>query len=331
MKLILYTGLSGLWVRIRKKFNKNSLIFLFFLFISSLFWLLNELNKDAVSDIKFPVRYLNLIDDKVLVNDLPSILIIRIQASGYTLLKYKLSTKLVPLTLDMKSYVFRQKKNSSEFFLLTSDLHGRFERRFSDEMKILEILPDTLNFRFDEMVHKKLPVIPNISYSLARQYLLIDKISTYPDSIVVSGPASILDTLKGISTVYKSYNDLKSSVSEQVDLTTPPKVLFSHEQVELSIPVEQFTEASFKVPIRAGNLPDSLILRTFPNQVTLTCVSGLGTYDNISSDLFWVEVDYESIQSTTGNKLKVHVESYPEFVQSVRIHPTYVDFIIEKK
>lgn len=311
--------------------NKNSLIFLFFLLISSLFWLLNELNKKAVSDIKFPVRYNNFIDNKVLVNELPSILTIKIQASGYTLLKYKLSTKLVPLTLDMKSYVFKQKKNSSEYILLTKDLHGRIKRRFTNEMEILDILPDTLTFIFDEMVRKKLPIIPDIKYSLARQYLLIDKIRTYPDSIVASGPASILDTLKGVYTVQVTYADLKRAVTEEIEIESIPGVTVSLEDVELTIPVEQFTEASFKVPIKAGNLPDSLVLRTFPNQVTLTCVSGLGTFENISSDLFWVEVDYESISKSISNKLKVNVVSYPEFVQAVRIHPTYVDFIIEKK
>ncbi len=323
--------MSGLWVRTKKKFNKNSLIFLFFLFISALFWLLNELNKEFVSDVKFPVRYQNLIDDKVLVNELPSILTVKIQASGFTLLKYKLSTKLVPLTLDINTYVFKQKKNSSEYYLLTKDLHGRFERRFSNEVRILEILPDSLNLVFDEMVRKNLPVIPDITYTLARQYLLIDRIRTFPDSLEASGPASIIDTLKGIYTVKKSYPDLKNAITEEIELISMSKVSFPREEVELTIPVEQFTEASFKVPIKAGNLPDSLILRTFPNQVSLTCISGLGTFDNISSDLFWVEVDYESIQSSISNKLKVNIVSYPDFVQSVRIHPTYVDFIIEKK
>ncbi len=128
-------------------------------------------------------------------------------------------------------------------------------------MEILDILPDTLTFIFDEMVRKELPIIPDIKYSLARQYLLIDKIRTYPDSIVASGPASILDTLKGVYTVQVTYADLKRAVTEEIEIESIPGVTVSLEDVELTIPVEQFTEASFKVLIKAGNLPDSLVLK----------------------------------------------------------------------
>jgi len=124
---------------------------------------------------------------------------------------------------------------------------------------------------------------------------------------------------------------LNKDVEQEVNLENVPRIEFNEETVILSASVEQFTEASLKVPIKAINVPDSLVLKTFPNQTSLSCIAGLSDYDKISVHLFQLEVDYLEIDQSLGGKLKVNIASFPEFARSVRIHPIYVEFIIEKK
>jgi hypothetical protein len=68
---------------------------------------------------------------------------------------------------------------------------------------------------------------------------------------------------------------------------------------------EQFTEATLKIPIEVSNLPDSLIMRTFPGQVTINCMVTLGRYENLSPRLFRVEVDYSQIKKNIGIFVKL--------------------------
>ena len=68
-------GLIGRFTRVseRKKItlNKRFLIFFFFLLLSILFWFLTALNKEYVTSISYPVRYIRFPEDRVLVNDIP--------------------------------------------------------------------------------------------------------------------------------------------------------------------------------------------------------------------------------------------------------------------
>ncbi len=333
MKPVFHIDPKKFWIQLRKKLDRNLLIFLFFLVLSGLFWLLNELNQEFISDISYPVRYTNLAGNKILVNEMPSRLEIKLQGPGYTLMKYKLSPRFLPLNLDMRSYFLRRKRGTSsdEQYLLTKDLQSRFERRLDGDINILEILPDTLFFKFDSIVYRKVPVIPDVNYTLARQYMLREDIQSVPDSVQVSGPGMILDTLSGVYTVYESFELLNKSVQKEIRLRKLSKVTNDIEEVVVSIPVEQYTEAQLSIPINAVNVPDTLNLITFPNQIQLSCVAGLSNFDKLSELLFRAEVDYDGIDQNMGGKLKVELAMVPEFVRSVKIHPLYVEFVIEKK
>ena len=105
---------AGLWQRFRKKLDRNFLIFIFFLFLSSLFWLLNQLNHKAIGDISFPVRYTNLPGKKIISNELPTHLNLKAEAPGYTLVKYKMSPKFIPFNIDLGTYYLRSAPGSRD-------------------------------------------------------------------------------------------------------------------------------------------------------------------------------------------------------------------------
>ena len=76
-------------------------MYLMFVAISTVFWLLNELNYGYTTTIEYPVRFANLPNNKSLVNDLPSHFNLTIKANGYTLMKYKLTPAPFPVVVDI--------------------------------------------------------------------------------------------------------------------------------------------------------------------------------------------------------------------------------------
>ena len=69
--------------------DRDVFIFSFFLLLSFIFWYLNSLEKDIDYNIKYPVRYINLPEERVLAEDLPTRLDLYLKGPGYSIIKLK--------------------------------------------------------------------------------------------------------------------------------------------------------------------------------------------------------------------------------------------------
>ncbi|HDJ33290.1 MAG TPA: hypothetical protein ENF21_04230 [Bacteroidetes bacterium] len=311
------------------KLNQRVLIFGFFLILSTVFWFLNELNQVAVTELSFPVKYINMPRDRVLVNDLPQELRLQVQAPGYTLLRYKLSKRQVPITLNIESYNFSYLSGTEppRYYLLSRTIRESLSRQMLREGNILSVAPDTLFFTFDDIVRKKVPVIPVLDIRYARQFQLSGEISCIPDSVTVSGPGAVIDTFRVVRTRPEKLTDVDQTVEETLLLEEVPNVRFSHRRVSVRIPVEQFTESSVQVPIHAEGVPDSITLKVFPSRVNITFMVALSNFSKVQPALFRVAVFFPE---EPVEKLKVQLLRYPDYIRSVKFSPEQVEYIIEK-
>ncbi len=334
MKIDLFNILGTFFNNLKAaKYKKEVGVFIIFLIISAIFWFLNELENSYVTRINYPVQYSQFPEDKVTVGELPSSLELKVRGQGFQLLEYKLLRNLNPLTLQVSTYNLNPKShpNSLLYHLPTSNIQPRVSQQLGSSIKILEIAPDTLFFEFTERTSKKVPVEANIKYSFGKQMMLKDNVSIDPDSVELSGPQSVLDTIRSIKTKYKEFSDLTSTIETTVILRKiHEQVEYSTRGIKLQIPVEQYTEGSLKKEIVVRNRPDSVIVRTFPSAVNITYLVGLSNYEKVIPELFRVYVDYEDIRNNSEH-LKVVVDKAPEYLKSYSYTPQRVDYIIERK
>ncbi|MCX6257295.1 MAG: hypothetical protein NTW49_05275 [Bacteroidia bacterium] len=127
--------------------QKRMLIYLFFVFISSVFWLLDKLNNEYVTDLKCPVTYINLPVGKGVPNSSRQNLKLKVKASGYTLLKCRLESVLDPVTIDAVKYRLHSTGNrSSIYYFLSKYLNSSIVNQLHKDLNIIEIQPDTVFF-----------------------------------------------------------------------------------------------------------------------------------------------------------------------------------------
>ncbi len=317
----------------RKKItlNKRAVIFLFFLLLSVLFWFLTALNKEYVTSISYPVRYIRFPEDKVLVNDIPDRLELTVNASGFTLLSYQLRSRLTPIIFDVNSFSPNTFRNDpSSVYILSSYAKDGIARQLSNEIEILDIHPDSLIFRFAGRIEKRVPVIPALDLSFEQQFMQIDAYVLEPDSVVISGPKVIIDSILAVETELFFRTGINENFSEELKIRPLNKVDFDPVEVWLQVPVEKFTEASLTIPIEVINLPDSLVLRTFPGKVDITCQVGLSAYETLSEHLFMAVVDYSDAGNLLGSKLQVNLVKIPDYIQALNYTPISVEYILEK-
>ncbi len=313
-------------------FRKKVLIFGFFLTVSVILWLIIALGKQYNDTISFPVNYKNFPESKVLIDDLPDNLTLNVNADGFTLLRFRLSSRFTPISFSVNSFQMNRLPgpDSSSFYIETRLARDHITSQLSNEITLNRISPDTLVFRFSEVKSRKVPVIAAFRYQLDKQLILRNSLAFDPDSVVASGPDFILDTLTAVYTDDSDVGKISRSTSRNVDLKSIRFVYFRESEVNVGFDIEQFTEKTMNIPVEIANLPKRLHMQAFPRYIQLTCQVGLSNYEKLEPSHFRAHIDYNEIAAAQGSKLKVVISKQPAFVQAVRFNPKTVEYIIEK-
>ena len=325
MRRILEKGAGGI--------NRDVIIFAFFLLLSFIFWYLNSLGKNIESDLKYPVRYINLPKERILSEDLPSRLELYLKGPGYSVLKLKLSGSRAPLILDISTINYRRVpgSNTLSYYFLSSGLIPKLKSQLRTECEIVAIKPDTLFFTFDRIIAKAVPVIPDVEILTEKQYSVKGNIQVNPDSVILTGPKHIIDTVDNVKTRFKRLTGVDETITRNFMLKTSKEYSSSVKKVTVTIPVEQFTEAEIHVPVKIINRPESIDIKIFPDEVTVRCQVAVSDYNQFKERPFEVVLDLNKVNLNSTDKIPVEIPNVPPFVNSLRVTPSKVDFLIEKK
>lgn len=305
-------------------------MFSVFLVISASIWMLNALSKNYTSIIEYPLIYTDFPEDRVFVGEMPGHLDLQINAHGYALLRYKMFRKPVPISFKISAFNMSRRSDSSSAFILTRYLRDQISTQLPAELQLLEIKPDTLHFQFTERVSRRVKVSPDVAFTIDNQFTIKDEIVLVPDSVDITGPDLILDTLASLSTERMDLGLLTRDYNDKLRLKQIPELQYEVSRVDCSIELERFTEMQVPVSIDVLNLPDSIMLQTFPSRVMLTCRVGLSKYDRIEGHPFRAVVDYELIDERT-KVLSVSIQNLPVYMLSYEYSPKSVEFLKSRK
>lgn len=330
---LIWNKLLGISRQLRQKY----LVFLFFVALSSLAWFIRALSDNYVADLKYPVKYTNLPPNRILSKAPPDKLILRVSSDGYTILSNIIKPKR-PLRYNVNAFsLYSLSFDSTSVYTLTNSAKDRLTvelNKKSKNIQILDIDPDTLFFNFSRVKKKSVPLAIRIKPAenlFQRQYMFNGNPFAIPDSIEVTGPSSLVDTLSKVYTRVLVINNLSDTVTKNVNLEKINRLDFREKKVKVVIPVDEFTESDVVVPIKHLNVPDTLILKTFPKSITIKYLVTLSNYDKVNGQLFSAYVDFNSIDMEVDSKMKIVIDSLPSFIHNVKLSQRNVEFLIEKK
>ncbi len=308
------------------------MVFLICLVIATVFWFLNALNKQYTVDLRFPVKYTNLPKNKILANSPPDEFTLKVNSWGFTILRHKLSMAFSPLVFNVNEFTAGQMENSpnSQFRVATRQYINRLSSQVSNELKIIDIQPDSLHFNFDRLVSKKVKVKPVVSYTLKKQYYVEGPITTEPDSVLISGAESILDTIQFVQTKAQQFKELDKNVLRNVPLESSDAYQTEPGRVMLQIPLEEFTEKQVIVPIRVTDVPEQVNVKLFPDKAKISFMVGLSHFSTITANDFSLSVSYADIEAKK-EILTISLNAEPLNILSVTVSPEQVEYLIEMK
>jgi hypothetical protein len=148
----------------------------------------------------------------------------------------KLSGSRAPVVVDFSKMAPRRLPGTTpHYYLMTAGLINSFSTQLHADFEILSIQPDTLFFGYDRLVTRKMPVKPNLSVDLAEGRKVI--IVPDPDSITVTGPAHILDTLNGIRTRHRHFKRMNENFRSKVPLEYPEYLQTTQKRVTVEVTI----------------------------------------------------------------------------------------------
>ncbi|MCR4765565.1 MAG: YbbR-like domain-containing protein [Bacteroidaceae bacterium] len=307
--------------------SKNSrefFTFLFFLLIAALFWLEQTLDREYEIEVKVPLKLKNVPENIVITSDFPEELMVTLRDKGNTLLNYQLTKRFYPINID-----FEEHKNRRHHVSLTSNTYSKsIAAQLANTTSISVINPDTIDYYYSEGKSKKVPVRLQARVTPGQQYYISDTIFN-PPHVTVYAPQGSLDTVKAAYTQYFEETQIEDTLRRKISLLNGRGVKFVPEEVEVTLPVDIYTEKSVEVPIEGVNFPADKTLRAFPSKVKVTFHVGLSRYLDITADDFHVVVSYEELRKLEGDKYEVKLKKVPDGVSKVRLYPSQIDFLIE--
>ncbi len=291
--------------------------------LAAAFWLITAFGKFYTQTYNFPLDYINKPADLVITNKLPKEAILTIRSSGWYLAGLYIKSNTPTILIDLAKY------NDDNYVLETKDILYSFTKQLSKNYQVIDVIPQTIMFDFDEKSFKTVPIHANYSLDMKKQFDTTSSPTLIPDSIQISGPQAKLKKI--------TFWPTDSIIIKEGDVTIKQKIALVESSIlgveliddstEITIPIEEHTEGSKEVVINTINTPAGKSVIIYPKEVTVQYWVALSDYEKVEEDAFECFVDFQDIDLSI-NKVPVKIETHSQKVNKVRVIPPEVEYVV---
>jgi YbbR domain-containing protein len=306
------------------KWLRNYKIKLFSLLGAFIIWFYVVTNNNYDHTLDVSIRLINKPSGWILKQPIPSKVKVLFRGTGKDLISFRFREKHIDLDLH-------QKKGGITFLISPDDIVKGIPLGMSlTPLRIVE--PETVRVELDRYAEKKVPVTSDITLISMRGYVQVGDVGFEPDSLVVSGPKSLLNDIIKISTEKKEYRNLVRDVKEKVDLSPPPweTVHYSIKNVKFHADIQRLGERVVKnIPIRVINVPRYIKnVKVMPSTLTLTVRGGVNLLSVLKKEDIQVTIDYRTQRFNIKN-VKAAIK-LPDDIDFTNAKPKFFELVVER-
>jgi len=285
------------------------------------------LNETYEQEISVPMSLANIPKKAVVTTDVDSVLRVTVRDKGYTLVNYMYVDGLRPIKLNFSSYA---NKSTGHGVVPSAELQKIVYQRLIGSSKIVSMNPDKVEFYFNYGNSKSVPVQLNGSVVPGKSYYLA-KTRFWPERVTIYASQSMLDSTKYVKTAPIRISNFTDTVMRNVQLATVKGMKCVPSTVRVGLYPDILTEENLEVPIQPINVPDGVVLRTFPSRVKVTFTVGASLFRHVKPEQFVVVADYKELASKSSTKCNIYLRTSPNAVKSARLGIRQVDYLIEQQ
>ena len=307
---------------LRSPRGRDALMFLLFVFISTILWAVLSLNEDVQRDIRMPLKITHIPDSVTLINRGPEALSVSLRGKGTQIIK--MSAGGAPdLNVDFRAY-----RSNGAIRLSNADLKA-LVRNATGGSQVIVVYPDSLILPYNTHSGYRLPVRLDYKVTAAPQSALVGMPHVQPDSVdlFLATNVKLPDNIS-ISTEPVRMTALQSSTTRRVKLIVPPGTRAIPDSVDVVFNVEPMIFKSRKVVIEPVNVPGNIKLITFPAQIDAFFMVPTSAYSRSATN-FRVVADFRSIKP--GAKMvRLNLVDVAPQLKNVQLSADSAEYIIER-
>ncbi|MFQ5754202.1 MAG: YbbR-like domain-containing protein [bacterium] len=283
-------------------YKPKLIIFFFAIFI----WFFVITENDFEHVIEVPITPVNISESKVILNKFPKKAKVKIKGSGKDLIALSVS-RGARLELDLSDV-----ENSKTYQLEPENvfLSQRMGSIITEEI----ITPDSVTILLDDFKIKKIPIYPKIKPIPAPGYTSVGELQITPDSILISGPKSLVTKIDKIFTKEEEFSDLRFDFKKNIFLAPLPsdQVTAERSQVEIYLNIQKLLEVTLnEVPVEVRNAPKNMIVNVVPSTLSLVLEGGADLLTHVSRKDIIAYIDYARVRNLPGNEFLAVIERPP--------------------
>lgn len=305
---------------------KNVLAFLFFLVLAFIFWLMLFFQKENVDGTyRIPLKYTNIPDDVVFDAPLPSFIEVSVADNGSQIFRLDMR-KRDSLEINVAEIT---KGNNA---ILQGDQYRQLIReRLFPSTVIRGYYPMNISLSTSKLQSKELPVVFDGEITTSRPNLVADSVTFIPEVVMAYGSKQSLSQLKSAATEYTVFKNLKATSQLPIKINSIEGIKFVPSEVDIYIPIEEYTERIIEIPITATHVPAGLDVKFFPSRANVIFSVTLEEYKKIVPEDFSIKLDYRKFHSNEDGRVELVLTDQPSSATNPRISPTSVEFLFESK
>lgn len=276
------------------------------------FWFFNSLNQNYTASINYPINFVFPRENYVIIESLPEEVQINVSGGGWSIFRKTFAFNQPSVDFPLKQPADLNKIVGS-VLLPTINEHLK-------ELRVNYIITDTLYINIERKKSRKLAVsIDSITISLEPNFRIISDIKSYPDSITVTGPESIINQLPAGLPMAIEETDIDEDFDEFVEFKirgyTQPLLKIEPPEINVQFAVEEFITFSSKIPIQITNFPDNVSL---PDSVIEVDISMKNSeQNNLIQDSIIVEVNFDNLKN--DSTILPQIIRYSPIITSIAI------------
>ena len=251
----------------------------------------------------------------------PKTISVKLKAKGWQL-----------LSLTLGSEIDFSVSADNDSGIITVDPYNEINENswFSAGMNLVEINPRVLSFFVEKIKYKKLKVEADADITFSEGYGLASPIKMHPDSVLVAGPASILDKKTSIKSKLVNISSADNKISIVSDIETLPGFQTLGSKVELTFDVQRIVEKSFEdIKVTIIGIPNDRDVVLIPNTIECSLRGGINILGKITPDQITASIDYSEIVFDTLGSIQPKV-LIPNNTSIVYIKPQQLSYVIKK-
>lgn len=300
--------------------KKNLHIVIIALIFSSILWISITLSEEYYSTYKIPVRIINTPAGYTLASDLPTTLSVKLKGVGW---------RLTGISIGSDTYFNISARNDSG--RIKANVYANLVENpwLSSDITVIDISPDTVTFFVEKTISKNLPVVPKTDLNFKSGFGLASKIKVSPDSVLVTGPKSLIEKMSSITTEKISLAQLDNQRTVKAGFSNK-KLQTDFPTVMLHLDVQRIVDKDIAdIKVEVIDVPEDRDVVLLPNTITCLIKGGVNVLGRIKSEDFKAFVQYRDVLLDTVGSVAPTIQP-PENVEVLSLRPDRLRYVIKK-